>query len=483
MCLTGTKVIPVELAADGRVPECYVTDYGEHPDDGWFVIAPPQLRLHPRFDELLLEHSEKRCDVDIFYGDEVALAINTGGHDIVLKPDFDRTMLIADDYMGFPLIVRASAMRRLGLRREAGTAAAFDLVLRALSAGLGIGRICEVLGSYPGPRLQADINDRRIALRHWLSEASDRFDIADGLTSSSLRLVRRFTLQPEVTILIPTRQAIHPGLDRGLPNRPMILNLLHDISCTNWPMDKIRVIIGDDLEDEAIYSGRSWPFKFRRLVIANPCTKDFNYAFKMNRLWRNSETEHIVMLNDDISMISRDWLRELMTFSMELEVGAVGARLLYPNGTIQHAGMPGGLFGVTAHAWLGQPASAPTYRNWALIHREWSILTGAVLATRKSLLEVINGFDERFTLEYNDVDLCLRLRMLGYRNVYTPFAELIHYEKASRDKRLPASSELALFRMRWQEFLANDPAYHRGLSVDTHQVGPVEGIDEWWRSG
>jgi hypothetical protein len=478
--LAGTRLIPLELTADGRVPERSVGDWDGHEDDKWFVIAPPQLRLHPNFVQIVLEHSKKRPDVELFYGDEVAQVGEKGLHDIVLKPDFDRTLLVADDYIGFPLTVRASAMRRLGLRIEARTAASFDLVLRASSAGCGISRISEVLGSYPGPRLQAEISDRRIALRHWVAVSLDQFEIGDGLTRSSLRLVRRFTSYPEVTIVIPTRQRVYPGLPDGLPNRPMIASLLSDISGTNWPMHKICVIVGDDLEDEAIYSCRCWPFQFRRIVTENAGDSQFNYAAKMNQLWRSANTEYIVMMNDDISIISPEWLRELLTFSVQEEVGVVGARLLYPNGTIQHAGMPGGLFGLTAHAWLGQPASAPTYRDWALVQREWSIMTGAVHATRKSLLEIVNGLDERFSLEFNDVDLCLRLRMLGYRNVYTPFAELVHYEKASRGGRSPSPSEIALFRGRWDEFLANDPAYHPRLTFDTYQVGPVQRSEEWW---
>jgi GT2 family glycosyltransferase len=187
-------------------------------------------------------------------------------------------------------------------------------------------------------------------------------------------------------------------------------------------------------------------------------------------------------MNDDIVTVWASWLQALLTFSMQEDVGVVGARLLYANGTLQHAGIPAGLFDLCAHAWLGQPASAPTYRNGALVHREWSMVTGAVLATRRSLLESVDGLDERFRLEFNDVDLCLRLRMRGYRNVYTPFAELIHYEKASRGELRPRGSELALFLKRWNEFLKQDPAYHPRLTRNSFQIPPVERVGEWWQS-
>jgi GT2 family glycosyltransferase len=240
-------------------------------------------------------------------------------------------------------------------------------------------------------------------------------------------------------------------------------------------------LVGDALEDGSIYQGRRWPFRFKRIVAGSPCNRQFNYAEKINKLWRNAESEHLVLMNDDIDITTPDWLQALLTFSMQDNVGVVGARLLYPNGSVQHAGIPGGLFDMCAHAWLGQPANAPTYQNWGLVHREWSMVTGAVVASRKSVLESVNGFDERFRLEFNDVDLCLRLRMLGYRNVYTPFAELIHYEKASRGELLPRGSELALFRSRWQEFLDQDPAFHPRLARHTFQIAPVDHRAEWWQ--
>src|SRR5262249_24608483 len=127
------------------------------------------------------------------------------------------------------------------------------------------------------------------------------------------------------------------------------------------------------------------------------------------------------------------------------------------------------------------PATAPTYQNWAVVHREWSMVTGALFATRKSLLHLVNGFDERFSREFNDVDLCLRLRMLGYRIVYTPFAEIAHYGKASRGEVLPPGSELALFFKRWSEFLEKDPAYHPRLTRQNFQITPVVQRGDWWK--
>jgi O-antigen biosynthesis protein len=473
--------IPIVLTPDGRVEDATGTDLSAERDK-WVVIAPSRLRLHPGFQEIVREEGHRRPDIDLFYGDEVAPGAENVDHAIILKPELDITLIVADDYVGYPLLVRASAMRRLGgLRPTANTAASYDLVLRALSAGLGIARITQTLAAHDQARPRPHVTDRRAALCSWLAESASPFDIGDGLVPGTLRLQRRFASFPDVTLLIPTKQSAH-GDHRGTARQqPYIIDLLKSIPDTNWPIEKLHIVIGDDIGADRIYAGLRCPFDVRRIITGGPCHQEFNYAEKINRLWRAADTEQIVIMNDDTVVQSADWLQALLTFSMEDDVGVVGARLLYPNGRLQHAGIPGGLFGLCAHAWLGQPVSAPTYQNWGLVHREWSMLTGAVHATRKSVLELVNGLDERFRLEFNDVDFCLRLRMLGYRNVYTPFAELIHHEKASRGDVLPRGSELALFWKRWSEFLEQDPAYHPRLARDSFRVAPVEQIGEWWQ--
>lgn len=469
------------LLEDGRAdPASDSIVFGDDRNN-WIVITPPQARLHPDFTSIVHRQSQLRPDVDIFYGDEVVLGRDSQNYDPVLKSALDVTHLIAADYIGLPLIVRATAMSRLGgLTPELGTAVCYDLLLRAISAGLGIERIAQTLAAHPAPRPQASAADRRKVLDRWLDKAAGKFAISDGLVDGTFRLERRFADFPEVTIIIPTRQDRYPDPAFGPSDQQMIIGLLDRLSSIDWPMDRLNVLVGDALEDDRIYRGRDWPFRWRRIVVGSADNATFNYAAKANVLWRAADTEHLIFMNDDINFGFGGWLKALCTFSMMKDVGAVGARLLYPNGTIQHAGMPGGLFGMTAHAWLGQPADAATYQNWGLVHREWSMVTGAVLATRKSVLNEINGFDERFRLEFNDVDLCLRMRMLGYRIVYTPFAELVHYEKASRAATQPRASELARFLKRWRDFLDQDPAYHPELTRDSFQIGPVASARTWW---
>lgn len=437
-------------------------------DDQWAVFAQADALVAPSFSRLLHAAILARPDVALFYGDDVALGL-PGVEELRLKPAFDQPLLIAQDYVGAPLIVRGAALRRLGgLRPEAGAAALYDLVLRASAAGLAIERIPQVLAAYPQARPATPLADRRRAVTDWLGSAP--FEVQGGLTPETLQLRRRFDRFPPVTLVIPTRQS---GPKRGAP---YVAELLDSLVATDWPREAMTVLVGDDSPREETFAPGRWPFPVRRIATPRAADEPFNYAAKMNRLWRAAGTEHLVLLNDDVTALSPGWLKALMTFAMEADVGGVGARLLFPDGRLQHAGVAA-LHGAAAHLWSGRPAERPTYQDWAVVHREWSMVTGAVFATRRSVMEAVDGFDERFAVEFNDLDLCLRMRLLGRRIVYTPFAPMSHREMASRGTAPPAGEQIALFLNRWRDYLADDPAWHPRLSRDRADPAPVEAPD------
>ncbi len=184
-------------------------------------------------------------------------------------------------------------------------------------------------------------------------------------------------------------------------------------------------------------------------------------------------------MNDDLVPGDPGWLRALQTFALDRGVGGVGARLLFPDGSLQHAGFsPYGVGG--AHAWLWRRRRTGTFHDWALVHREWSMVTGALFATRRSVMEEVGGFDEAFAVEFNDTDLCLRMRAQGYRIVCTPFAEMVHAEKQSRGDALPAGDTLARFRRRWAGWLADDPSFHPLLRRDRLDLRPDVDQRQWF---
>ncbi|WP_419825242.1 glycosyltransferase [Sphingomonas sp.] len=466
------RVRLMALAADGDVPDDFTSDAG---DAEWIALAPAGSLASPLLATRLLAAVAARLDVQLFYADDVAVRTERPREQIRRKPEFDATLLAAQDYVGAPLFVRADAWRELGgLDAARGTAAVADLLFRAHASGRSIARIPEVLLAHPGERVLAMPEDYRAMLRTQPRLAA--FDIADGAALGSFLLRRRFApgAEPPVTILIPTRRATVPGTDV-----PAIERLLASLGATNWPADKLRIVVGDDREEEPDWARAPYPFALTRVATPRAADEPFNYAAKMNRLWRMAQTEQIVFLNDDVHGMAPGWLRGLQTFAVDGQVGGVGARLLFDDGSLQHAGLaPHGT--CVAHAWVGHRRERGSYFDWASVHREWSMVTGAVFATRRSLMELVGGFDERFAVEFNDTDLCLRLRALGYRIVCTPDAEMIHTEKASRGEAPPRGDTIARFLARWSGWIAADPAWHPLLSRDRFEAMPIREDDAWY---
>lgn len=476
--VTSEKLNIVPLAEDGSPFETaeMARDADLAPSD-WIVFAPKSCFVPTHFERVVMDHVARMPEAAIFYADDVAVDTEEAVDQVRLKPEFDLTLLMAQDYVGAPLIVKASALRALGgLNCATGTAACADLLFRAHAAGMKIGRIPEVLLVHPGKRVCANTADYKAMLQ--AQPLLDAHDVRPGAALETFVIERRFTPAdaPAVTLIIPTRRTTPSGSSESYVER-----LLGSIAGADWPSDKLAVIIGDDQTGVPEWSLRNWPFALRRIETPRAPGEPFNYAAKMNRLWRAAETEQIVFLNDDVRAIDGGWLRALQTFAVDPTVGGVGARLLFEDGSLQHAGMAPHQGGSgTVHLWVQRMGSQGIYQNWALVHREWSMVTGAVFATRRSLMEKVGGFDERFSLEFNDTDLSMRLRDAGYRIVYTPHAQLVHVERASRGGTPPPHDDAALFDARWSTWLANDPSWHPRLDLTRIEVMPAPDADAWY---
>ena len=468
----GQEIVVVALDEKGAVAK--LPDRLPTGRDHWIALAPAGSVVAPDLASALLQHAHARPDVSIFYADDVAAETDEPIDQLRLKPAFDVTLLTGQDYIGAPVMVRGAALASIGgLRSEMGTAVIADLLLRANQAGLSIARIPRVLLAHPGKRVRASCDDYRMMLANQPNLLP--YDIIEGSAPDSFALLRRFGDDaPPVTIVIPTRQSPLPDGSGSYIER-----LLRGLAETDWPMDRLTVIVGDDIPGEPGWAAQKWPFALRRIETPRQAHAPFNYAAKMNALWRAAATEQIVFMNDDIRLTQPVWLHALQSFAVDEGVGGVGARLLFDDGSLQHAGLAPHGDGA-AHAWVFRERIEGTYQDWARTQREWSMVTGAVFATRRSLLDQIGGFDERFRLEFNDTDLCLRLRALGYRIICTPLAEMIHTEKASRGHDDPPGEDRALFLSRWKQWLDQDPAWHPWLRRDRLDVTPRPEDGAWY---
>jgi O-antigen biosynthesis protein len=206
----------------------------------------------------------------------------------------------------------------------------------------------------------------------------------------------------------------------------------------------------------------------------------FNYAAMNNAAAAGSPAELLLFLNDDTLATDPGWLEALAEHAARPEIGAVGARLLYPGGAIQHAGVAIGIFGVCGHVFKGWPGDVPTYRGLGETVRNVAAVTGACLMMRAGVFRDAGGFDQRdFPVAYNDIDLCLRVLESGRRVVCTPYAVLEHHEARSKpwSQRDPEAREIRAFQARWSRYIAHDPYYNPNLTRADESYGP-RGRDE-----
>ena len=264
---------------------------------------------------------------------------------------------------------------------------------------------------------------------------------------------------PLVSIIIPTR-------DRVELLRACVDSILDKTTYASYEI----IIVDNQSEDEATLDYfASLAAEPRVRVMAHDAP--FNYSVINNRAAAEARGTLLCLMNNDITVISPGWLDEMAGHACRPGVGAVGAMLYYPNDTIQHAGVIVGAHGVAAHAYSGKARGYPGHMSRARLIQELSAVTAACMVVPREAYERVGGLDPHLDVAFNDVDFCLRLREAGYRNIWTPYAELYHHESATRgyetspEKMSRFNGEVVYMRTRWGEALQYDPAYSCNLSV------------------
>jgi GT2 family glycosyltransferase len=233
----------------------------------------------------------------------------------------------------------------------------------------------------------------------------------------------------------------------------------------------MEVIVVDNGSTEAALHEllRQWSSDPRLRVLPSP--GPFNYAFLNNQAAASARGEILVLLNNDTEVLHPDWLREMASLAIRADIGAVGAKLFFPSGRIQHAGVILGPRGVAGHDYLFAKAAEEGQQDDLWLLRQVSAVTGACLAVRREAYMAVGGLDERrFRVAYNDVDFCLKLAAAGLRNIFTPHARLLHHESASRGSEFSAEryalweAERDAMRAKWGTVLDKDPFFPTLLS-------------------
>lgn len=435
-------------------------DQGQSPPgiDLVVIVAAGDL-LHPEALAELAHHADVHPLVDALYTDEEQAGEAGGAPQPFLKPDWSPELLQSLPYVLHCLCLRRDLYVRMGgLSWGADEAGVYDFALRATSAARAVGHVARVLCRRPRLPIVHDGACLR-AVAAAAASLAPPADAAPGLIPGTYRIVRSRDQRPPVTLVVITGDPIVDVPGRGA--RRILADFLRTIvELSTYPDFRILVVDDGELSEESAAVVSQTHSRAISHSRAGAELRGFSFSRKVNFALEHVETEHFVLLNDDLTVVTPDWIEALMDYGVNPQVGAVGAHLEFPDGRTQHAGVVATPSGPT-HRFYGLPPGARDQHGPHDVVRNFSAVTAAVLASRREVIEAVGPFDEAFPRYYNDIDFCLRALARGYRVVYTPFARLRHFEHASLRVGEPTREELARFRKRWGAWCEHDPHYRR----------------------
>jgi glycosyltransferase involved in cell wall biosynthesis len=428
-----------------------------------------ELRPHALLEIAEAIHADPA--VALVYSDEDKLDAEGRRYDPYFKPDFDPDLLRGQNYVCHFTAIRTSLVREAGgFRKGFEGSQDHDLILRCTERLLPsqVRHVPKVLYHWraiPGSTaLSRDAKDyassagaRAVDEHLQRTQAGAR---VEELSHGHFRV--RWPLPspaPLVSLVVPTR-------DKVELLRMCVESILER---STYPAFELVVVDNQSSEPETLAYLRELESRERVRVLRYD--RPFNYSAINNWAVAQCRGDVVGLVNNDIEAITPDWLEEMVSQAIRPDVGAVGAMLYYPDDTIQHAGVVLGVHGVAAHLYAGMPKGYPGHGGRARVAQSLSAVTGACLLVRRAVYEQVGGLDQALAVAFNDIDFCLRLRAAGYRNVWTPFAELYHHESASRgsedtdEKKRRFAAEVELMQERWGSALTADPAYNINLSL------------------
>ena len=437
----------------------------------------------------------KDKSVDFIYTDEDKLDQNYMYFDPYFKPDFSPETLECNNYITHFVVVKKDLIDKIGmLDSKYNGAQDFDFVLRATEKSKKIVHIPKVLYHWrvhrestaflPDTKPYAFEAGKRTVEAH-LNRIGKKANVEESQdVPGAYKINYEIVGNPNITIIIPNKD-----------NIKLLKRCINSIlKLTTYKNYEIFIIENNSIKNTT--------FKYYKKIAKNTKIKilnynkntimdlngerkleldnnensklEFNYSSLINFGVKNSKSDFILQLNNDTLLLTPNWLEIFIGYAQNKEIGAVGARLYYPDKTIQHAGIILGINGIAGNALVNLPYGKHAYFGIEAITRNVSAVTGACLFCRRNLYEEVGFMDnKKFKVAFNDVDFCLKLLERGYRNIYNPYIELIHYESKTRgyedspEKIKRFEKETENFRKRWSKLLQNDPYYNPNLSRKT----------------
>lgn len=411
-------------------------------------------------------------DADVVYTDEDKVSMD-GRHyfDPNFKPDFNLFCLRENNYICHIFVVRKSLTDETGmLRSEFDGAQDFDFILRCCEKAKKITHIPKVLYHWrchmdstaadPSSKAYAYEAGRKAIREHYQRMGIDaKVDMTErpGWYRSHIKVQGN----PMVSIIIPNK-------DHTDDLELCLFSMSRKSTYRNY---EVLIVENNSEKEETFEYYKKLPERYPKVRVLT-WEKEFNYSAINNFAAEEAQGEYLLFLNNDVEILTPDWIEEMLQNCQQENVAAVGAKLYYPDDTIQHAGVVLGLGGIAGHIMCRASREDPGYFGRMISVQEISAVTAACMMVKKSEFDSVKGFDETFQVAFNDIDLCMKFRAAGKKIVFTPYAELYHYESKSRgledtpEKQFRFDKEVKRFQEKWaQQLEMGDPYYSPNLSV------------------
>lgn len=442
--------------------------------DGDFIVLADHddtLPEHALFEVAAAINSHPKCDV--IYSDEDKLDMDGGAlFDPHFKPDFNPDLLCSVNYICHLFVVKRELLERVGgFRHEFDGAQDYDFIFRCTEAATEIHHIPKVLyhwrchqdstASNPESKLYAFEAGARAIMAHYERCGIPAQKVEKGVDYGIYHTTFRIQGNPQVSVVIPNKDH-HKDLDlciRSLIGRASYKNLEF-------------VVIENNSTEQATFDYYERIQKEFPQVRVVTWEREFNYSAINNFGAAFAKGEYLLFLNNDTEIIEPCMIEEMLGFCQRDDVGIAGARLLYQDDTIQHAGVVVGFGGIAGHTFIGLHEAENSYFHRAMCAQDYSAVTAACMMTKASVFREVGGFTEELAVAFNDIDYCMKVRETGKLVVYAPYAKLYHYESKSRgledtpEKVARFNREIAIFARRWPEILEKgDPYYNPNLTL------------------
>lgn len=405
----------------------------------------------------------------VLYSDEDKITMDLSEHfQPHMKPDYNKDLLRSNNYITHFFVADRMLVEEVGGEDgEYNGAQDYDLILKCTERAKGIAHIPRILYHWrvhkastadnPASKMYAFDAGKR-AIEDHLKRCGEISKVSHEKDLGFYRVKYQVQGSPLISIIIPNKDQVE-SLDK----------CLRSIEKSSYKNYEIIIVENNSTEDETFaYYKKTESDKIRIVYWSD----EFNYSAINNFGVKHARGDYLLLLNNDVEVITTDWLEELTANCQRKDVGIVGARLYYPDDTIQHAGIVIGIGGVAGALFVGMPRMFTGYLHKASIQQDLSAVTAACMMVKRSVYEELGGLEEELKVAFNDVDFCLRAREKGYLVVYDPKVELYHFESKSRgtedskEKIRRFQNEIEYMRSHWLELLKKgDPMYNPNLTL------------------